>query len=229
MKNHQRAVVGHFKGLIPGNVLDVATGTGAVSVELKRLGFKVASTDLYETPVDRAGFVRADLNAHLPFGDAIFDYVLCMETLQYIENHALFFRETARVLKSGATAVITTPNVLSASSRAYFLRRGYFPHFKPARFFKEGRDWDALSYNPISLVDIYELAARSGFAITGVKATRIKLKNVPLALLLKALYAPGLIFERNERKAELVRKLSSFDALAGDNLLISLKRTGGQG
>ena len=229
MKNHQRAALEYFKGLIPGNVLDVATGTGAVTSELKKLGFKVVSTDLYETPQDRRGFLRADLNAFFPFADGRFDYLLCMETLQYMENHAHFFRETARVLKPGGQAVLTTPNVLGASSRSYFFRRGYFPHFKPARFFKEGRDWDAISYNTISLVDIYELAARSGLAIIGVTATRTKLKNIPMAVLLKALYAPGRLFERNERKAELIAMLSSFDALVGDNLLISLKRTGGRG
>jgi len=245
MKEHQLALIGFFKGLRgdnplhPGVLLDAGSGKDTIAGALRDMGFKVVSLDLYDTPKSSGGdyplrrFIRADLNEKLPFKDAAFDYVLCSESLQYLDNHALVFKEFARVLKKegiapfGGRLVISMPNVLSAASRAYFSRRGYFQAFKPIRTVDAKKGWDDAVYNPISLVEIYGYGARFGLEIKKVAASRLKAKNLIYFLQRKADYSIGLLFGRDERKKELLRLLSSPAALLGDHIIILMEEKTG--
>jgi 2-polyprenyl-3-methyl-5-hydroxy-6-metoxy-1,4-benzoquinol methylase len=47
---------------------------------------------------------------HLGFPDGSFDIVLCNDVVEHLENPAACFAEIHRVLKSGGTAIVTTPN-----------------------------------------------------------------------------------------------------------------------
>ena len=47
---------------------------------------------------------------HLGFTDKSFDIVLCSDVVEHLENPKKCFVEISRVLKSGGTAIITTPN-----------------------------------------------------------------------------------------------------------------------
>lgn len=225
LKNHQQAVVDFLSSKRPGLVLDAGGGTDALGAHLRKKGFRVVSLDLYETPVERGSFVRGDLNKPLPFSDGVFDYLLCSESLQYLENHTGLFREFSRVLKDGGSAVISIPNILSASSRLYFLQRGYYKSFKPVRTVDGGKGWDSIAYNPVSLVDIIELATRNSLSLKALKASRLKTSNLLLYPLLKALYMAGSTFEKESGKAGLIKALSSKEALLGDHLIIELERT----
>lgn len=226
MKQYQLAVLNYMEGLPPGRLLDAASGADALGRALKDKGFDVFSLDLYGSGALAGRFVRADMNAGLPYGDASFDYVLCSESLQYMENHSGLFREFRRVLKKGGGVVISMPNLLSASSRLYFLQRGYFPHFKPVRTVDSGKEWDSIAYNPISLVEVMELVKRGGFELAGLKATSVKYSNAYLYPVLKGLYSLGLLFEKNEAKAEFLRHLSSRDVLLGDHLVVHMRLRG---
>jgi demethylmenaquinone methyltransferase/2-methoxy-6-polyprenyl-1,4-benzoquinol methylase len=101
----------------PGDrVLDVATGTGAVAVELaRRRGCEVVGLD--QSPemlaaarvrVARAGFCeRIELvEGHadeLPFEDRVFDALTFTYLLRYVDEPAATLRELARVVRSGGT------------------------------------------------------------------------------------------------------------------------------
>lgn len=222
MKGHQLAVLNFFKGLRPGRLLDAGSGGDALGRVLKERGFDVFSLDLYARPHLKDRFVRADMNANLPFVDGAFDYVLCSESLQYLENHAGLFREFQRVLKRGGSVVVSIPNILNASSRLYFMHRGYYPSFKPIRTVDESKEWDSIAYNPISFVEILEFMKRNNFELRSVNASRMKSSSLPLYPFLKALYSLGLLFERRAEKAELLRRLSSREALLGDHLIIHM-------
>jgi SAM-dependent methyltransferase len=50
--------------------------------------------------------------AHLPFGDASFDSVLCTEVLEHCSEPWAFMKEVSRVLKPGGHALITVPFVI---------------------------------------------------------------------------------------------------------------------
>lgn len=227
MKTHQEETLRFIQRLAPGKLLDAGSGTDALASVLREKGYGVISLDLYSTG-KKGRFVKADLNRPIPFIDAAFDYLLCSESMQYLENHAALMREFARVVRPGGSVVISTPNVLNAASRLYFLQRGYFPSFKPVRTVDAAKGWDSIVYNPVTLVDIITLGGKCGLEVKEVAASRKKTSAMLLYPFLKLLYLTGLFFDKDKEKAALIRRLSSKEALTGDHIIIRLERvTGG--
>jgi ubiquinone/menaquinone biosynthesis C-methylase UbiE len=98
-------------------VLDVGCGAGQVVGELMRRGYEAWGVDISEAMVDYARghyhpdrFRVADIE-HLPFPDAMFDAVMCLGVLEYLNQDEAALREMWRVLKPGGHAVITTPSM----------------------------------------------------------------------------------------------------------------------
>jgi demethylmenaquinone methyltransferase / 2-methoxy-6-polyprenyl-1,4-benzoquinol methylase len=92
-------------------VLDVATGTGAVAIELARAtGCSVVGIDQSPEMLaearrrvpERVRLVEADARA-LPFPDASFDGLTVTYLLRYVEDPAATLRELARVVRPGRT------------------------------------------------------------------------------------------------------------------------------
>ena len=96
-------------------VLDVATGTGAVALELVRQkGCSVVGVDQSAEMLDearrrietkRVRLVEASAN-ELPFEDASFDGLTAAYLLRYLDDLPAGLRELARVLRPGATAAL---------------------------------------------------------------------------------------------------------------------------
>src|SRR3954469_23103816 len=97
-------------------VLDVATGTAAVAIELaRRNGCRVVGVDRSpemlaagRARVERAGLAeRVDLREGraeaLPFDDASFDALTFTYLLRYVDDPAATLRELARVVRPGGT------------------------------------------------------------------------------------------------------------------------------
>ncbi len=90
-------------------VLDVATGTGLVAVELaRRYGCRVVgldrSSDMLTEASRRNGLIAGLVNARaerLPFADATFDHVTFTYLLRYVDDPAATVAELARVLRPG--------------------------------------------------------------------------------------------------------------------------------
>ena len=90
-------------------VLDVATGTGLVAVELaRRYGCRVVgldrSADMLTEASRRNGLITGLVNARaerLPFADATFDHLTFTYLLRYVDDPAATVTELARVLKPG--------------------------------------------------------------------------------------------------------------------------------
>jgi demethylmenaquinone methyltransferase/2-methoxy-6-polyprenyl-1,4-benzoquinol methylase len=96
----------------PGDtVLDVATGTGAVAIELvRRKGCDVVGLDQSGAMLAEARRrVPADVRLvegeadHLPFPDASFEALTFTYLLRYVDDPGATLRELARVVKSGGT------------------------------------------------------------------------------------------------------------------------------
>jgi demethylmenaquinone methyltransferase/2-methoxy-6-polyprenyl-1,4-benzoquinol methylase len=100
-------------------VLDVATGTGAVALELvRRYGCSVVGIDRSPEMLDVArrrvaagGFgTRIELQTGraetLPFGDASFDALTVTYLLRYVDDPAATLRELARVVRPGGTMAL---------------------------------------------------------------------------------------------------------------------------
>jgi len=110
-------------------VLDFAAGTCWATELLGRLGVRTVSIDLSLEMMrrgrqrlaadsrlvfrDQAGFVAARGQA-LPFADASFDGVLCMNALHHLPSYADALRDIHRVLKPGGRAVFSEPGTAHA-------------------------------------------------------------------------------------------------------------------
>lgn len=92
-------------------VLDVATGTGAVAIELVRQhGCSVVGLDQSREMLaearrrvpERVRLVEGDA-AQLPFPDASFDHLTFTYLLRYVDDPGATLRELARVVRPGGT------------------------------------------------------------------------------------------------------------------------------
>ena len=92
----------------PGRVLDVATGTGLVTAELLRRGFRVTGVDQSAEMLAVANrrfdggvqLVEASADA-LPFPDASFDHLTFTYLLRYVDDPGATLAELARVVAPG--------------------------------------------------------------------------------------------------------------------------------
>jgi SAM-dependent methyltransferase len=90
-----------------GRALDVGCRDGHYSEWLKGRGYAVESLDIEPR---YAGARRYDANDPLPFPDGAFDLVWCSEVIEHLRNPAAAIAEFKRVLRSGGTLIVTTPN-----------------------------------------------------------------------------------------------------------------------
>jgi 2-polyprenyl-3-methyl-5-hydroxy-6-metoxy-1,4-benzoquinol methylase len=67
----------------------------------------------YDSFPAESEFLATDLDApSWPVGDGLFDATVSIETIEHLENPRAFFREMARVTRSGGWIIVTTPNQL---------------------------------------------------------------------------------------------------------------------
>ena len=111
----RRAMVDQIAAVPAARVLDVASGTAGVAIQLAgRTGAQVTGVDLTEQMLRQgaANVARAGLPARvglvagraeqLPFPDASFDALTFTYLLRYVEDPAATLAELARVVKPGA-------------------------------------------------------------------------------------------------------------------------------
>lgn len=89
--------------LPPGSrILDLASGTGDLCIDLERNGFISLSIDfsLGMLKADRSGSPRSQADIQrLPFPNACVDGIVCGFALRNLENLRIFFTEVARVTR----------------------------------------------------------------------------------------------------------------------------------
>ena len=145
-----RAVVG------PGSrVLDVATGTGDLAIELARRGCDVVGTDFSDEMLEHArskapGLRWEHANAlELPYGDDEFDAATVGFGARNFSDLERGLSEMARVVRPGGRVVvleITTPTRPPLST----FYRAWFDHLVPALGRAAGQE-QAYSYRPSSV------------------------------------------------------------------------------
>src|SRR5258708_33857828 len=116
-----------------GKLVDGPAGEGTLSARLSEAGFHVQACDLYPEifMLRNIDVRRGDLSGTLPYADAEFQYITCLEGLEHIENPHQAIREFARLLAPGGHLVISVPNILNIEDRVKWLLNGYTSHFKP--------------------------------------------------------------------------------------------------
>ena len=125
-----------------GHVLDLAAGSGAMSLRLRDLGFRVQATDYVETGFKLHGqipFRQADLNTNFAMVfERGLDAVIASEIIEHLENPRHFAREAFQLLRPGGRMLLSTPNVDSMASKTLFLTTGRFLWFGDQQYRSDG-------------------------------------------------------------------------------------------
>lgn len=110
-------------------ILDVGCAGGGLSKSLADRGFSVHAIDVLDESIKVAKeffnspkiiYEVRDLFKK-PFEDQSFDSVIFLETIEHVENPAIFFREFHRILKDNGHLIVSTPNATSLKNILYNL------------------------------------------------------------------------------------------------------------
>jgi methionine biosynthesis protein MetW len=116
-----------------GRCLDVGCGAGAFGPLLGRKFRQVAGVDLALPLLAAAGGrgeqpVAGDLDeGALPFVEGTFDAVVCCDVMEHVFDPVAFASRLVRVMRPGATLVVSVPNIRYWPRVASLLFGGYFP------------------------------------------------------------------------------------------------------
>ncbi|NQT32163.1 MAG: class I SAM-dependent methyltransferase [Candidatus Omnitrophica bacterium] len=165
-----------------GALLDAGAGQGFLSEKLQAAGFSVYATDLdlgkFKVPSIECR--KADLNEDLPFQDSFFDHVICVETIEHLENPHHLIREFRRVLKPGGDLVIATPNILNIHARLRYLLRGS-PDWLHAEVDKcEAKnlyEYLRKHINPMGFIELRHIFKENGLNVDGIHTNRSVLSD----------------------------------------------------
>jgi SAM-dependent methyltransferase len=100
-------------------VCDLSAGRGYIARLFEEAGAVVTAYDLFP---DQNRFLKStvnkiDLQEKFPLADGALDMVICCETIEHLPDQNFLFQETARILKTQGTFILTTPNSSSLRSR----------------------------------------------------------------------------------------------------------------
>lgn len=132
-------------------LLDVGFGFLHFLIGAKSAGFddlhglnQSIGNDVVKRRADKHGIdIRGvDLrNGSLPFDESFFDLVFFSETLEHFDFHPQpVFKELHRVMKPGATLIITTPNLTRLNNRIKLLL-GRSVHYDVRADYRHGAHW----------------------------------------------------------------------------------------
>ena len=152
--------------LVPhgSRVLDLGCGTGALLDYLIQergcsgYGVEIDDANVQACMARGVNVIQFDLEAGLAlFGDASFDVVLQIDTLQHLRNAEVMLRETARV---GRTGIVAFPNFAHWPNRLAVLR-GRMPVTKVLPY----QWYDTPNIRVGTHADLADLAARNSLRV----------------------------------------------------------------
>jgi SAM-dependent methyltransferase len=207
-----------------GKVLDVPTGTGILAERLQKMGFDVRCCDINPDYFSAPGLKVeiGDLNGHLPYGDGLFDYVLCIDGIEHVENPFHALREFRRVLKKGGRLFLSIPNYLNIERRLRFLFMGTFskiPSHETVEEIWKG-DLSMAHLSPLGYPLLKFMLEHYGFRILRLEKDRKKRRMIWLKPLVWMVRFYGLFVSGRRRKDYRLEETLDEAILMGGNTLI---------
>lgn len=158
--------------LVPGKtLLDIACGSGGPALRIaERTGCSIAGVDVHDQAIatanslaaqrglaDRAQFQVADATAPLPFPDASFDAIICIDAINHLPNRPRVIADWSRLLQPGGRMLFTDPitvtGPLTADEIAVRSSIGFF------LFVPRGYDESVLSQSGLRLLVCEDVTA----------------------------------------------------------------------
>lgn len=113
------------------DLLEIASGSGGPALFMaQETGCRVSGVDLNEAGIaaanaaaadrglsDRARFVHCDARESLPFDDASFDVVVCIDSINHMYDRARVLGEWQRVLRPDGRLLFTDPIIVTGMIR----------------------------------------------------------------------------------------------------------------
>lgn len=221
-------------------VLDIGAGEGylaqRVHAAIRERGHaaRLEACDLFPENfrVPEVPCRAIDLDGGLPLPDGSVDLAYSVEVLEHLEDQFAYLREVHRVLRPGGRFVLTTPNVLSLSSRLRTLLTGFPELFGPLPLRFDDPQHLGGHIHPVSLPFLGYMAEKAGFKVAGLATDRLKSGSlVALAFLWPFVAAASaLAWARVRRKEpavwaenrEHLARLGTLRMLCGRTVILEL-------
>ena len=212
-------------------ILDLPCGEGAFTKRMLERGAEVFSADCVNIlKIPNPRFSLVDMNGRLPYDDATFDAVVCIDGIEHIGRPFDFIKECQRIVRKGGVLIISTPNLTALRSRWRYLLTGFHQG--------EKSPLDESNYTPyhhLSLVSFPELRYRlhaNGFRVTAVRTNRVMLVSWLYAALAPLAYVmTALVFNKQEKVAhvreqnrEILKQMFTVPVLFGETLIVKAMR-----
>jgi SAM-dependent methyltransferase len=215
--------------LKPGIAIDLSAGDGRAVRALQERGWRVFATEYRPRG---AGWIAADLNRDFPLRAEQFDLVLMLEVIEHLADVPHALSEIARIMKPGATAILSTPNRLNVTSRIHYLLSGFYKGRRaplPYRYrAADGRNWHIMGLN-----DLHWIAHGEGLWIDALGTSRKKPRAMiyapllygPIKLFSYLLYVRGVSDPAQRRiNRQLYRLMTSASLLMDENLIMRMRK-----
>ncbi|PRY48457.1 methyltransferase family protein [Geodermatophilus tzadiensis] len=170
-----------------GRVLEVGSGCGALALRLRDAGLDVVPTDL-DPPHDWIARLDLDDPDWTDETRGPFDLVVCVETLEHVENPRQVLRSIRALLRPGDRLLVSTPNVTHPHSRLLTLLRGAPYVFGPRFYHAPGHitllpDWALTEHVRQAGFDDLRVSTGGDHFYRGAMRLAFRLEMAVLALL----------------------------------------------
>lgn len=215
-----------------GKVLDAGAGEGALTKRLTQLGFDVEACDINPDRFKLKDKVcrKIDLNEDLPYPNELFNFVVCVETIEHLLDPWCTISEFSRVLRKNGKFIITTPNILSILSRLMFMAYGEYHHFSYLGHEQLWREkvsacgMPDMHMTPLSFWQLRYLLLRNNMRLEGIDTNRYSCMRLsPRSELISTLLYPLIKFFMKEHAGE-ESLLASDTLLCGEILILKARK-----
>ena len=212
-----------------GRVLDAGAGEGALTKRLLDMGFDVEACDLDPDrfKVSSINCRNVDLNEDLPYESKSFDYVISIETIEHLHDPWHLISECGRILRKDGWLILTTPNIMSITSRLRFFLFGEFSYFRHIELWREPEDTIQKldkHINPVPFTELEYVLSKNGLLLEEIAISKHMPKATSSPVLLISALAYPFVKAVVEKRFGKESPLSSYELLRGVILVTKARK-----